>query len=443
MILLCFCAFVVSILAVDNYEHEQYEVNYYVNDDDFDPKEYFFRSTRAYEQIDDDYLDAPKPGGLYTYSDEKKNADDKNKENRNKRDVDSLNETINSTDVPQEEKALEKPLELGNFDPENVTAVPPEIIQLPQEVPHDFRTDKIEINDFIRFKRELELQKANASHARSGKMLLAPDDIIYSGNREPRGAIKDQWIKQPYPVQSKSETSYEDVSPSATESVRAPRVHFVTQRRSESSASPVYRQYNFEANRNYKDSPRDAPRDAPRDSPRDSPAPRDFYVRQSRHYDPYPQPPSYYENRRDPYYRFDDFRRYEQKYEPVDRDEGYNKHRRIIYYATLPEIVRSPPNVDLRDRYTYRDRFDDRYVTSRPLSVSSDPYRYRKGYPISKARYEENDRTKVPYPLKVSTDVNVREIKKNPERRIYSEADQRYAYKAPSYHPENAYDRRQ
>lgn len=44
--------------------------------------------------------------------------------------------------------------------------------------------------------------------------------------------------------------------------------------------------------------------------------------------------------------------------------------------------------------------------------------------------------SKTPYPLKVSTDVNVREVKKNPERRIYSETERRYAYKAPAFQQE-------
>lgn len=107
----------------------------------------------------------------------------------------------------------------------------------------------------------------------------------------------------------------------------------------------------------------------------------------------------------------------------------------------MPDVSRTPPNVDLRDRYNnYRDRYDDRYAPNR-----EDPYRARpKTYASNgsnsngKTRYDENDRSKTPYPLKVSTDVNVREIKKNPERRIYSEVDRnRYAFKAlPPYQNE-------
>lgn len=52
-----------------------------------------------------------------------------------------------------------------------------------------------------------------------------------------------------------------------------------------------------------------------------------------------------------------------------------SNNRRIIYYATLPEVVRSPPNVDLRYRSRYTDRsydplyqnnyYNDRYRSNR------------------------------------------------------------------------------
>lgn len=37
-----------------------------------------------------------------------------------------------------------------------------------------------------------------------------------------------------------------------------------------------------------------------------------------------------------------------------------NRNRRIIYYATLPEIVRTPPSVDLRYK-SYNNRYDEPY----------------------------------------------------------------------------------
>lgn len=446
-------------VAVNNYQHEQYEVNYYSNDEDtnqniFDPNEYYFQRIRAYEsQIKDnsDYLDAPKPGGLSSvYADENKKLERVDitafPQLRSRREAEATpktaNTTENQTETPQVVSNIGKPLEIAILDTENSTMVPinstPEIIQAPLQLLPESGLSVI-INDFIRFKRDLENRTGDNDEARSGRMLLASEDEVFSGNREPRGVTKEQWIKQPYPVQNKAESNYEDVSLSASENVRAPRVHFVTQRRSESAPPAIYRQYDPDGSSRDKDLARDSLRNVPRATD------RDFYVRRSRHYDPYLlPPPHYYEQRYDPYYRLDNFRhrRYEQKYEP-ERDDGYGKNRRIIYYATLPEVVRSPPNADLRDRYSYRDRYDDRYVTSPPLSVTADPYRYRKAYLPNKARYEERERTKVPYPVKVSTDVSVREIKKNPERRIYSEADQRYAYKAPAYHPESTYNRRQ
>lgn len=99
-----------------------------------------------------------------------------------------------------------------------------------------------------------------------------------------------------------------------------------------------------------------------------------------------------------------------------DRPEvSNNRQRRIIYYTTLPEVVRTPPNVNLRYRYNYRNNLD--------------PSSYYDGRP----RLEDRDRFKSQSPLKVSTDLNVRGSPKNPESRIYGESDRRYAYKAPSY----------
>lgn len=42
---------------------------------------------------------------------------------------------------------------------------------------------------------------------------------------------------------------------------------------------------------------------------------------------------------------------------PIAMDMKPPRNRRIIYYATLPEIVRTPPSVDLRYR-TYDTRYD-------------------------------------------------------------------------------------
>lgn len=50
-----------------------------------------------------------------------------------------------------------------------------------------------------------------------------------------------------------------------------------------------------------------------------------------------------------------------------------SRNRRIIYYATLPEIVRTPPNVDLRYRYynKYPNRYDQFFPTKAPYKAST------------------------------------------------------------------------
>lgn len=98
--------------------------------------------------------------------------------------------------------------------------------------------------------------------------------------------------------------------------------------------------------------------------------------------------------RRDPYYDLYDSKRYYPGYGPrVDRyDEAYDnyvprKPKRIIYYAHLPEVVRTPPSVDLRYRYSvdpYR-RFDDDYS----MRAGRYDYRFRNRYPYSPVRKDD------------------------------------------------------
>ncbi|XP_059611283.1 uncharacterized protein LOC132258157 [Phlebotomus argentipes] len=99
----------------------------------------------------------------------------------------------------------------------------------------------------------------------------------------------------------------------------------------------------------------------------------DYYEpwRRMRFYDTYmsrtlmPPPPSHSAYNSYPEHRFDnpptavDMRGYpiyptpyvnDVTYPPLPRPSG-QRHRRIIYYANLPEVVRSPPNVELRYRY--------------------------------------------------------------------------------------------
>ncbi|KAF2884349.1 hypothetical protein ILUMI_21798 [Ignelater luminosus] len=471
---------------VHNFDSEIEEPRYAVSEEDDNIKELFFRRVRGYEDEIPNaesswnyFVDIPQPGGFKEYQE------------KNRRTRRETNDDKNSESVIVE-KEFEKS-DLNRESPENSSNSDSDINVNSQKKFNDDSEKEIGIvgiDDFIRFRRDAqpepkskpiakeniakhieesigvrhneqigELEDLNSaiSHIsktgnqqRTGRMLLQEGDIVPEGAREPRGATKEQWVKQPYPVHSVSidENNYEDNIPSPSE-VRAPRVHFVTQRRLESAPPNNGNFGNFEREGRARDFSKDSPREAPRTAARTPPPrkpEREYYPeRPLKHYEPYPAR-SFNPYRDDPYYRYEESR-YEPQYGPAEYDryrpEFSSRQRRIIYYATLPEVVRTPPNVNLRDRYSYRDRYDDRYVTSPSLSVAEGGYRFRKPYPFTKSRYEqEMERTKASYPLKVSTDVNVRETKKNPERRIYSEPDRRYAYKAPSYHSEESFDRR-
>ncbi|VVC91594.1 unnamed protein product [Leptidea sinapis] len=120
------------------------------------------------------------------------------------------------------------------------------------------------------------------------------------------------------------------------------------------------------------------------------------YPRQALYYPEDNRP--YYDDRYfapDDLYRRDLYDGYESRnyypgYVPrVDRYDTYDyiprKPKRIIYYAHLPEVVRTPPSVDLRYRYSgdpYR-RFDDDARTARY------DYRFRNRYPYAPLRKEE------------------------------------------------------
>ncbi|KAL1493334.1 hypothetical protein ABEB36_011408 [Hypothenemus hampei] len=349
-----------------------------------DPKDYFFRSLRALDDFDDvrtlgSYQNIPRP-----------QFQDSSFRQRRKRSTSGGNKTLSGI-----VKSLGEPLEIvplepvENKDTENSTT--------------------LAINDFIRFRRSpIESEQA-------AKLII--DSTEEDQNREARAAIQEHWTKQEYPVR-KDEMLF-----SSSEHVRAPRVHFVTQNRLHDSrlAPSEFRPYERESRARYilDVEPRDLPPPPRRDDP--------YY----RRYRSYEGPPSEREFYRDELYSRHNTRNYRHYYRP--RYDNYEREpllqkpqKRIIYYATLPEVSRSPPNVNLRDRY--RDdqyRYDDRYL--------NDPYRVSKGYP--KSAYEDEGKT--PYPVKVLTDVNVREVKKNPERRIYSEADRnRYAYNTPPYRAE-------
>lgn len=343
---------------------------------------------------------------------------------RNTRDVEEDPDYKNKLKVAAQieadiEKRLGQPLELIPFDLEsendtiaNGTEETPVEVTTTTEIPDsmnftDSSNDVIVLNDFIRFRRDAATKEDDGG--RVDEMEERSEKLV-DGSREPRGAVTEQWVKQPFTVQ-------DDNVAASSEGFRAPRVHFVTHRMSESAQSPsaFYRSFDREGRAG----------DFPRDME------RDFSYR-TRYY----EHPQNYRYRPDPYYHHDEIRdrryyspRYD-RYSP-DRNDHYaysnRQQRRIIYYATLPEVVRTP------DRFSYYDRYDDRYP------APSEPYKFRKqpSFTVTKSRYEQDmEGTKTPYPLKVSTDVNVREVKKNPEGRIYSESERRYNFKSPTFHEE-------
>lgn len=286
-------------------------------------------------------------------------------------------------------------------------------------------------------KDQIELADVNREtpndKQRISKMLLHEGNDVLENSREPRGATKEQWIRQPYPVRVTNENNYDNV-PASSDEVRAPRVHFVTQKRAEATP-PVYKNLEREGRgRDFtREEPKEVARTVPKKLPRTQERERERPVKQ--HYDPFR---SFNPYRDEPYYRLE-----ESRYNPqISADTNYDlyrpdfsshRQRRIIYYATLPEVVRTPPNVNLRDRYNYRDRYDEGYVDYPSLlpEINHKPY--------YNARYESDSDSPKPYPLKVWTDLRVREAKKNPERRIYSEGERRYAHKLP-YEAEQEYD---
>lgn len=307
------------------------------------------------------------------------------------------------------------------------------------------KKEPVDVSDFIRFRRNLEQtseskkaperrEKSVEEQRRTGRMLMQDENVVPEGFREARGSTKEQWVKQPYPVRTVNiDDSYGDNIPSYSD-VGIPRVHFVTQRRFKSATTPVNQQYEREGRS------RDIYRDSEsRNEPQTFPPER--IVRRyedypSRFFNPYNE---------DAYYRYKDSR-FDSRFAPFDGDRDHfqssSRQRRIIYYATLPEVVRTPPNVSLRNRYNDRDRYDDRYATSPSLSIP-DETSYNSRNPFPKSRYDRQlERGEPPYPLKVSTDVNVRETKKNPERRIYSEPDSRYAYKTSPYQADESFNHR-
>lgn len=369
------------------------------------------------------------------------------------------------------EKRIGKPLQLIQVQLDNITSsddtetTEGTDIQLNSTTENsslnftDSGNDVLVLNDFIRFKREAVTERQNTVQSMeqqpsddadgdnfgrtkrekeigqsNEKISMQSNDNDYDNGREPRGAMREQWLKQPYPVQVLRESNYEDVSPLPSESIRAPKVHFVTHRVSEFEQSPPFYR-SFEREGRSGDLKGDFIGDIPNDGVRDMN--RDSSYRSGYRYDPH-----VYRQRYEPYYHHEEHRsrpyypRYEQynnRYTPGQDHYSYSSNRqqrRIIYYATLPEVAHGPSRAGLWGKFGYRDPYDDRY------NGPTDSYRYRKSsYNPTKSRYDpEMEGSKTP--LKVSTDLNVRETKKNPERRIYSETVRRYAHKTPSFRDE-------
>lgn len=215
-------------------------------------------------------------------------------------------------------------------------------------------------------------------------------------------ASNENWVKLPYPGRDDSQDDILTPPQPSGELInsRMPRVNFVTQNK----------QLDTSESRNDKES-------IQRPSRNDEL--RTDFVRpgedeRAKIYKPvYPRQAVYYpeESRRyfdERYYPADDLyrgvpydpynrRRYYPAYAPrVDRyDDPYDNRvprtpKRIIYYAHLPEVVRTPPSVDLRYRYSvdpYR-RFDDDYYAR----TGRYDYRFRGGrYPYAPLRKEERN----------------------------------------------------
>ncbi|GBP28664.1 hypothetical protein EVAR_19705_1 [Eumeta japonica] len=101
--------------------------------------------------------------------------------------------------------------------------------------------------------------------------------------------------------------------------------------------------------------------------------------------------------RRDPYYDLYDRRRYYENPRYASRVDRYDdvydnyiprKPKRIIYYAHLPEVGRSPPSVDLTQRWDplYRRPEEDYYARTGRYD-----YRFRNRYPYVPLRKDERN----------------------------------------------------
>lgn len=251
--------------------------------------------------------------------------------------------------------------------------------------------------------------------------------------RGARGASKDQWIKLPFLARPLENDQLSSSSPNLEDpnQNRMPRVNFVTQGKGLQTAE----------SRNLRESvPRgsfgrsDLRTDiySPDKDGRDGRArsldystysrrsyyyPDDYNRRQTPYDDyGYNDEPYTSHSRRDPYYDRYDYKNgrrydyndynnrggYREPYDRYDRYDGYEssnsyeKPRRIIYYANLPDVVRTPPNVYRYSANPYSryddDRYyrDNRYNDYRGGGGAGSTYSYSR-YPYSPLKKSENE----------------------------------------------------
>ncbi|XP_050502115.1 uncharacterized protein LOC114326850 isoform X2 [Diabrotica virgifera virgifera] len=322
-----------------------------------------------------------------------------------------------------------QPLELFTVDKENTTDRYVNTSVIKKNETENNLNGTLQINDFLRFRRALQTDLVKQQNSRSqsaGTFIQAdPHGIIGQSQilagestntnnitRETRGATKEQWVKHSYPVQ-RDETNFDDNIQLASNSVRAPRVHFVTNgmqdRDRDRDRDRDHLEYKLNKEARYAPNTKYSPTDLSAEQNYYQPRFARNYTPRGRYYDRYPSA------QRDSYR---DYPEYNRNYEP-ESSSGPNR-RRIIYYATLPEITRISRDDDFRrpyDNYDYRNRYDERYAPP-------EHYAYRdRLYDDPRQENDPKDRRDPRYPLRVSTDVRVNDIRKNPERRIYSDVD--------------------
>ncbi|XP_072938266.1 uncharacterized protein [Epargyreus clarus] len=254
-------------------------------------------------------------------------------------------------------------------------------------------------------------------------------------------ASNENWIKLPYPGRDDQRDEILTPPQPSGELInsRMPRVNFVTQNK----------QLEASESRNNQESVQRATRKddlrtefvRPEDEGRFAQN-KPVYPRQAVYYPEDPRRPyddRYYANddlyRRDPYHDLYDRKRFYPGYGPrVDRyDDGYDnyvprKPKRIIYYAHLPEIVRTPPSVDLRYRYSvdpYR-RFDEDYNAR----TGRYDYRFRNRYPYAPLKKEERNYRDLAASSTVNKDKKV-EDKVTPAA-VLPQKDDKYKISAPT-----------